>query len=122
VKKPANAFKYPDSAESAFPQVEIVKPMDFRSEALPTAGFATIGNRRKFASDAVAKMPVVAVETDGSIRGAFAAMDEDMQVQHSDLKIKAIIPKKISAIPKQRIVSAPRRDRLNRKAQRGSAK
>jgi hypothetical protein len=47
VKPPLNAFRYPNKAEAAFPKVIIAKPVDFRSEALPTAGSATCRNRRK---------------------------------------------------------------------------
>ena len=122
VKKPANAFKYPDSTDAIFPQVEPVKPIDFRSEAIPTAGFATIGNRRKFNANSLAKQAVVPLDLGGSIRGTFASMAEDVQVQHSELKIKAAIPLRTSTLPKTIVISTPRRDRSSRKAQRGSAK
>ena len=122
VKKPANAFKYPDGPDAVFPQLAPVKPLDFRSEALPTAGFATIGNRRKLGADSLIHQPIVAVDMGGSVRGAFSSMAEDVKVQNSELKIKAIIPKKISTLPKTKIVAIPRRDRSSRKTERSSAK
>ena len=122
VKKPANAFKYHEAPDASFPQLAPVKPLDFRSEALPTAGFATIGNRRKFAPGSVAKQVVVPLDMGGSVRGTFASMTEDVAVLHSDVKIKPIVPLKISKLPKTKIVAVPRRDRSSRKAERGSAK
>mmetsp|Transcript_21438 Transcript_21438/g.49097 ORF Transcript_21438/g.49097 Transcript_21438/m.49097 type:complete len:239 (-) Transcript_21438:22-738(-) len=48
LSKPKNAFKYPDAAAAVFPQHEVMKPIDFRSQNLPMAGFAFRGNRRKY--------------------------------------------------------------------------
>jgi len=45
---PKNAFKYPKAKDAIFPQKEIVKPIDFRSENLPMAGYTYRGNRRKY--------------------------------------------------------------------------
>ncbi len=47
VKPPLNAFRYPNKAEAEIPRVIIAKTVDFRSEALPTAGSAVCRNRRK---------------------------------------------------------------------------
>ena len=47
-RKPAlNAFRYPGKMESEIPRVILAKNIDFRSEALPTAGYAVCRNRRK---------------------------------------------------------------------------
>mmetsp|Transcript_68636 Transcript_68636/g.128032 ORF Transcript_68636/g.128032 Transcript_68636/m.128032 type:complete len:238 (-) Transcript_68636:20-733(-) len=46
--RPKNAFKYPDAAGAVFPQHEVMKPIDFRSQNLPMAGYAFRGNRRKY--------------------------------------------------------------------------
>eukprot|EP00929_Paragymnodinium_shiwhaense_P122483 TRINITY_DN9525_c0_g2_i1.p1 TRINITY_DN9525_c0_g2~~TRINITY_DN9525_c0_g2_i1.p1 ORF type:complete len:219 (+),score=71.19 TRINITY_DN9525_c0_g2_i1:75-731(+) len=48
LKTPKNAFKYPKDDAAAFPQHEIIKPIDFRSDRLPAAGYAFRGNRRKY--------------------------------------------------------------------------
>eukprot|EP00929_Paragymnodinium_shiwhaense_P122482 TRINITY_DN9525_c0_g1_i1.p1 TRINITY_DN9525_c0_g1~~TRINITY_DN9525_c0_g1_i1.p1 ORF type:complete len:221 (+),score=75.52 TRINITY_DN9525_c0_g1_i1:79-741(+) len=48
LKTPKNAFKYPETDGAAFPQHEIIKPIDFRSDRLPAAGYAFRGNRRKY--------------------------------------------------------------------------
>merc|ERR1719335_1321955 len=47
-RKPKNAFKYPKAPDAVFPQHEIMKPVDFRSQNLPMAGYAFRGNRRKY--------------------------------------------------------------------------
>ena len=47
VKPPLNAFRYPNRADSEIPKVVVAKAVDFRSEALPTAGSAASRNRRK---------------------------------------------------------------------------
>jgi len=49
--KVKNAFKYPNDADAAFPQHEVVKPIDFRCQSLPMAGYAFRGNRRKYAGE-----------------------------------------------------------------------
>ncbi|SBT33781.1 conserved protein, unknown function [Plasmodium ovale wallikeri] len=46
--KPPNKFLHPDDEKAVIPQHKIAKHIDFRSEALPLSGFATIGNRRKY--------------------------------------------------------------------------
>jgi len=46
--RPKNAFLYPQSTDAVFPQHEIWKPIDYRSENLPMAGYTFRGNRRKF--------------------------------------------------------------------------
>jgi hypothetical protein len=58
--KPRNAFKYPDAKDAVFPQHEIMKPIDFRSENLPMAGYAFRGNRRKYDGDQKEYMQSVA--------------------------------------------------------------
>ena len=46
--KPAlNGFRYPGKMQSEIPKVILSKNVDFRSEALPTAGYAVCRNRRK---------------------------------------------------------------------------
>eukprot|EP00743_Colponemidia_sp_Colp-15_P006602 GILK01007115.1.p1 GENE.GILK01007115.1~~GILK01007115.1.p1 ORF type:complete len:202 (+),score=27.48 GILK01007115.1:84-608(+) len=45
--KPANAFLHPDVENAAFPQAIPVKPIDFRSCALPESGYTIRGNFRK---------------------------------------------------------------------------
>lgn len=45
---PRNAFRYPNGKDAVFPQHEIMKPIDFRSENLPMAGYVYRGNRRKY--------------------------------------------------------------------------
>jgi len=49
--KVKNAFKYPNDADAAFPQHEVVKLIDFRCQSLPMAGYAFRGNRRKYAGE-----------------------------------------------------------------------
>lgn len=51
LSKVKNAFKYPNDADAAFPQHEVVKPMDFRCQSLPMAGYAFRGNRRKYVGE-----------------------------------------------------------------------
>jgi hypothetical protein len=51
LKKPKNAFKYPDSEGAAFPQHEVMKPIDCRASHLPMAQYAFRGNRRKYSSE-----------------------------------------------------------------------
>ncbi|SBS85165.1 conserved protein, unknown function [Plasmodium ovale curtisi] len=48
--KPPNKFLHPGAYDekAVIPQHKIAKHIDFRSEALPLSGFATIGNRRKY--------------------------------------------------------------------------
>jgi len=45
---PKNAFKYPDAEGAVFPQHEVMKPIDFRAQHLPMAGYVFRGNRRKY--------------------------------------------------------------------------
>jgi len=49
--KPKNAFKHPDADDAAFPQHEVIKPVDFRAQNLPMAGTAYRGNRRKYSAE-----------------------------------------------------------------------
>jgi|EP00927_Polykrikos_kofoidii_P062261 hypothetical protein len=56
LKKPKNAFKYPASEGSAFPQHTIMKPIDFRNASLPMATFAFRGNRRKYEGEQLEHM------------------------------------------------------------------
>lgn len=49
--KPKNAFKYPDEKGACFPQHTIMKPIDYRAENLPMAGFVFRGNRRKYSKE-----------------------------------------------------------------------
>jgi hypothetical protein len=120
-KKPSNAFKYPTAADAEFPQVILPKPMDFRSEALPTSGYATIANRRKVIPGGGMTKQVLAVDRGGSISGRLDfGEDLPVSVNHSDSRITPAIPKVQKSFP--RVVSQPRRDRASRKSQRGTAK
>ena len=47
VKPALNGFRYPNKTELEIPKVILNKNVDFRSEALPTAGYAVSRNRRK---------------------------------------------------------------------------
>merc|ERR1719231_414356 len=49
--KPKNAFKYPEADGACFPQHEILKPIDYRSQNLPMAQYAFRGNRRKYTGE-----------------------------------------------------------------------
>lgn len=51
LKKPKNAFKYPEAEGACFPQHELVKPIDYRAEKLPIAQYAFRGNRRKYSPE-----------------------------------------------------------------------
>lgn len=55
-----NAFKYPDAAGAVFPQHEVMKPVDFRAQNLPMAGYAFRGNRRKYTGEEEAFMKDIA--------------------------------------------------------------
>mmetsp|Transcript_74270 Transcript_74270/g.194792 ORF Transcript_74270/g.194792 Transcript_74270/m.194792 type:complete len:302 (-) Transcript_74270:82-987(-) len=46
--KPKNGFKYPEADDAFFPQHEVIKPIDFRAQAMPMVGYAFRGNRRKY--------------------------------------------------------------------------
>ncbi|CAK0822736.1 unnamed protein product [Prorocentrum cordatum] len=59
-RKPKNAFKYPKAPDAVFPQHEIMKPIDFRAQNLPMAGYAFRGNRRKYDADQAEFMTQVA--------------------------------------------------------------
>eukprot|EP00922_Rhytidocystis_sp_ex-Travisia-forbesii_P033411 GHVS01049654.1.p1 GENE.GHVS01049654.1~~GHVS01049654.1.p1 ORF type:complete len:145 (-),score=21.27 GHVS01049654.1:180-614(-) len=45
---PPNAFLHPDDLQAVFPQHNVKPALDFRPESLPLAGFACVGNRRKY--------------------------------------------------------------------------
>jgi hypothetical protein len=47
VKPTLNAFRHPGKADAEIPCVIVAKSTDFRSEALPNAGYAACRNRRK---------------------------------------------------------------------------
>jgi hypothetical protein len=72
-KTKKNAFLYPNEADAEFPQHELVKPLDFRSEALPGAKYAATRGRRKFNAEEQAGRKVVGVEGPGAIKGALAS-------------------------------------------------
>jgi len=55
-KKPKNAFLHPGVDGSEFPQHAVVKPIDFRAQNLPMAGYAFRGNRRKYDAEQAAYM------------------------------------------------------------------
>lgn len=116
-----NAFKYPDAPESVVPQVQLSKPFDFRSEALPSSGYATIGNRRKLGSGDLRGKSIVGLDMGGSVRGQFAAMEEGNSVENSTIHIAAAVPIRKDTLPRT-VAFAPRRNRTQRKAQRSSAK
>ncbi len=92
VKQNKNGFKYCDDPAAAFPQHELSKPFDFRSEALEQAGYAATRNRRKFKSevDIANKRVVVAVDCGGSIKSALAAPGEEANVQPIVLSVKNV--------------------------------
>jgi len=48
LSKAPNAFKYPDAEGAVFAQHEVMKPIDFRAQNLPAAGYAFRGNRKKY--------------------------------------------------------------------------
>merc|ERR1719382_1017188 len=48
LNRPKNAFRYPNQDGACFPQHEVMKPIDFRAQNLPMAGFVFRGNRRKY--------------------------------------------------------------------------
>jgi len=54
--KPKNAFKFPEADDAFFPQHEVVKPIDFRAQAMPMVGYAFRGNRRKYDPEQQAMM------------------------------------------------------------------
>ena len=47
VKPTLNAFRHPGKADSEIPRVIVAKSTDFRSEAMPHAGYAACRNTRK---------------------------------------------------------------------------
>mmetsp|Transcript_25202 Transcript_25202/g.40343 ORF Transcript_25202/g.40343 Transcript_25202/m.40343 type:complete len:255 (+) Transcript_25202:115-879(+) len=49
--KPKNGFKYPNADDAAFPQHEVLRPVDFRAQNLPMAGLVFRGNRRKYSPE-----------------------------------------------------------------------
>jgi len=49
--KPKNAFKYPEAEGACFPQHEMMKPIDFRAQNMPMAGYVFRGNRRKYVGE-----------------------------------------------------------------------
>jgi len=60
LQMPRNAFKYPEQDGACFPQHEVMKPMDLRSQNLPMAGYAFRGNRRKYSGEQKAFMEQIA--------------------------------------------------------------
>jgi len=60
LQRPKNAFKYPEADGACFPQHEVMKPIDYRSQNLPMAGYAFRGNRRKYSGEQAAYMEQVA--------------------------------------------------------------
>jgi hypothetical protein len=73
VPKPKkNGFLYPDHPDAEFPQAKIIKPLDFRSEALPGAAFAQRGIRRKFTKEEMALNPRIVVPIEG--KGKYGAI------------------------------------------------
>ena len=47
VKPTLNAFRHPNQIDAEIPKVIVAKSTDFRSEALPNAGYAVCRNQRK---------------------------------------------------------------------------
>jgi hypothetical protein len=76
-KAKTNGFLYPDDPDSAIPQNVNVKPLDFRSHALPGASNAAARGRRKFTEEEKARRKVVAVEGPGAFSGKFAGDIEE---------------------------------------------
>lgn len=58
--RPRNAFKYPQARDAVFPQHEIMKPIDFRPDHLPMAGYVFRGNRRKYEGEQAVYMAELA--------------------------------------------------------------
>lgn len=56
LKRPKNAFKYPEAEGAGFPQHEIMTPIDYRAANLPMAQYAFRGNRRKYAGEELEMM------------------------------------------------------------------
>jgi hypothetical protein len=86
-KTKKNAFLYPNDADSEFPQHENVKPLDFRSDALPGAKYAASRGRRKFTAEEQQARKIVGVEGPGAIKGALASelqADASMEVDDGD--------------------------------------
>merc|ERR1719235_2884024 len=86
-KKKKNAFLYPDDADAEFPQHKLVKPLDFRSAALPGAKYAAARGRRKFTAEEQQARKIVGVEGPGAIKGAFAGeveADATMEVDDGE--------------------------------------
>jgi len=84
-KTKKNAFLYPNDKEAEFPQHQLVKPLDFRSSALPGAKYAAARGRRKFTAEEQEARKVVAVEGPGAIKGAFASeVEADAAMQVDD--------------------------------------
>jgi hypothetical protein len=86
-KTKKNAFLYPNDADAEFPQHELVKPLDFRSEALPGAKYAASRGRRKFTSEEQEARKIVGVEGPGAIKGMLASevqADATMEVDDGE--------------------------------------
>jgi len=60
LSRPKNAFKYPEADAAVFPQHEVVKPIDFRAQSMPMAGYAYRGNRRKYDAEQAAMLEQLA--------------------------------------------------------------
>lgn len=58
VKTPVNGFKYPNNIDSDIPKVILAKSTDFRSQAMPNAGYAVCRNRRKKNATVVVAAPM----------------------------------------------------------------
>jgi hypothetical protein len=84
-KTKKNAFLYPNDADAEFPQHQLVKPLDFRSAALPGAKYAAARGRRKFTAEEKEARRVVGVEGPGAIKGAFSGeLEADAAMEVDD--------------------------------------
>lgn len=46
--RPPNKFLHPNDENAVIPKHQLIKKIDFRSQALPISGLASVGNRRKY--------------------------------------------------------------------------
>jgi hypothetical protein len=93
-KTKKNAFLYPKDADAEFPQHKLVKPLDFRSDALPGAKYAASRGRRKFSAEEQTARKIVGVEGPGAIKGALASEVQDdagMEVDDGEETVAAFV-------------------------------
>ena len=69
INKSFNAFKYPAAVEATFPQLQLPKPLDFRSSSLPHSGYSTSRNRRKVCTADHSQSVLKCIDRGNSVRG-----------------------------------------------------